>query len=416
MIQLQADTFTPMQSRVFGLDLMRATAIVLVVFWHSADAFRDFALPSWMPPYVDGVDLFFVLSGFLIGGILLKQGAREGIASWRLLLDFLQRRWLRTLPNYYLFLAANIVLAAGGITVGVVNHNTWAYAFFLQNLYKPVDLFFWESWSLVVEEWFYLVFALFLFACIALGQAPRKAFVIATALMIIAPLALRFHLAPEVSSKWQLDQGVRMLATTRVDSIGWGVLAAWLASAAPTRWRAARWPAFAAGLAGMLTNSLFYDEAWLRYSSTLFFTVNAISMALLLPLLSSWARAPRWGAPVVFTSLISYALYLVHQPVRAMFNRLWHGADRPEGLLLLALYWITCFAISWLVYRFWEKRFMDMRAGVSGRLGVDATLNPPGTRPGTAGRSHRDSAPHEGPSPSDTAVCAGRRCSGVGPR
>ncbi|MBK7946667.1 MAG: hypothetical protein IPJ85_15815 [Flavobacteriales bacterium] len=52
--------------RVFGLDLMRAIAIVLVVFWHSADVL-DAAMPGIaLPPYVDGVDLFFVLSGFLI--------------------------------------------------------------------------------------------------------------------------------------------------------------------------------------------------------------------------------------------------------------------------------------------------------------------------------------------------------------
>jgi len=356
--------------RVFGLDVMRAAAILLVLYGHSYDAVIDFWLKPLPTPRLDGVDLFFVLSGYLVGGLLLKQGAREGIAPWRLALDFWQRRWLRTLPNYYLFLVLNIVLVLAGITNGVVNRNTWAYAFFLQNLHKPVDLFFWESWSLVVEEWFYLVFALFLFTWIAFGQAPRRAFVIGAALMIITPLLLRLHLAPGIPSKWHLDQGVRMLAITRVDSIGWGVLAAWLASAAPTGWRAARWPAFAAGMAGMLTNSLFYDEAWLRYSSTLFFTVNAISMALLLPMLSSWTRVPRWGAPVVFTSLISYALYLVHQPARAVFNRLWQGADRPEGLLLIALYWVTCFAISWLVYRFWERRFMDMRAGLSGRLMV----------------------------------------------
>lgn len=359
-----------MQERVFGLDLMRAAAIVLVVFWHSCDAFQGFAWLPWLPPYVDGVDLFFVLSGYLVGGILLRQSARAGIAPWRLALDFLQRRWLRTLPNYYLFLGINIALVHFGVANGKLTGSTWVYAVFLQNLHRPVDLFFWESWSLVVEEWFYLVFALLLFAAAAFGAASRRAYPALVLLMIAAPLLLRLRWAQAIPSLWHLEHHVRMLAITRMDSIGWGALAAWLAAASPAAWRAIRWPALLIGLAGVLLNTVLYGEARLWYSATFFYTVNAVSMALLLPLLSCWKAKPRWGAPIVFTSLVSYALYLVHQPARAFFNRIWEGADRVEGLLLIAAYWATCFALSWLVFRFWERRFMALREGIGRRLGL----------------------------------------------
>ncbi|HMC97241.1 MAG TPA: acyltransferase, partial [Flavobacteriales bacterium] len=150
------------KSRVFGLDVMRALAIVLVVLVHS-----DYMLWEHWPgfpwlPFVDGVDLFFVLSGYLVGGILLRY-ATSAAPSPRRLLDFCQRRWLRTLPNYYLFLVINIVLLSFGLTRGMLNHSALYYFAFLQNLYKPVDTFFWESWSLVIEEWFYLLFPILLF-------------------------------------------------------------------------------------------------------------------------------------------------------------------------------------------------------------------------------------------------------------
>ncbi|HRD52194.1 MAG TPA: acyltransferase family protein, partial [Flavobacteriales bacterium] len=223
-----------MHTRVFGLDLMRATAIVLVVFWHSADVLRTAVPGIALPPHVDGVDLFFVLSGFLIGGILLRSAAMENVPWHRRLLDFWQRRWLRTLPNYYLFLLINILLVLAGMNGGVINHNTWAYALFLQNVWKPLDLFFWESWSLVVEEWFYLLFPLLLFGALVItGAAAKRIFLILALLFILAPMLMRFILAPEIPSLWHMEQGLRKLVITRLDAIGWGILAAWLQSFYP---------------------------------------------------------------------------------------------------------------------------------------------------------------------------------------
>jgi peptidoglycan/LPS O-acetylase OafA/YrhL len=360
-----------MQSRVFGLDLMRATAIVLVVFWHSADVLRAAVPGIVLPPHVDGVDLFFVLSGYLVGGILLKQSEHEGIAPWRLALDFWQRRWLRTLPNYYLFLLINIVVVLAGFSGGVINHNTWIYAFFLQNLHKPVDLFFWESWSLVVEEWFYLLFPLLLFTVIALtGAAARRAFLPLAILFIVAPMLLRLHMAPDAPSLWHMEQGLRKLVITRLDAIGWGILAAWLHTCFPRAWAMARWPLLLIGTALMVGCAMAYGAERLAFSTTHYFTLNAMAMAMLLPFLSTWSSAPKWFSPVTFISLVSYALYLVHQPMRYLFNR-WFAVEQEGGLLLpLLLYWIACIALSWFVYRFWERRFMALRDGLSRRLGV----------------------------------------------
>lgn len=357
--------------RVFGLDLMRATAIVLVVFWHSADVLRD-AVPGIVPPpHVDGVDLFFVLSGYLIGGILLRY-AEMATVPWHLrLLDFWQRRWLRTLPNYYLFLALNIVLVLGGCCGGLINRNTWVYALFLQNAWKPVDLFFWESWSLVVEEWFYLLFPLILFSAMAItGMAAKRTFLLLALLFIVAPMAMRFVLSADAPSLWHMEQGARKLMITRLDAIGWGVLAAWCHASFPKCWSMARWPLLLVGSSIVLGCAIAYGNDALAFSSTHYFTLNALGMAMLLPALSAWRKAPRWGRSITFISLVSYALYLVHQPVRCFFNR-WFVQEQEAGLLLpLLLYWAVCVALSWLVYRYWERPFMALREKLSRRLGV----------------------------------------------
>jgi peptidoglycan/LPS O-acetylase OafA/YrhL len=91
-------------------------------------------------------------------------------------------------------------------------------------------------------------------------------------------------------------------------------------------------------------------------------------MALLLPLLSLWKSMPPWGRPVVFLSKVSYALYLVHLPVRHLYLPLMDGRSMPATVLLYALYWALCLGLSWLVFRYWERPFMALRDQIGKRL------------------------------------------------
>lgn len=357
------------QNRIFGLDVMRAAAILLVVFDHNADVLGRF-IPG-VPPGsgIDGVDLFFVLSGYLIGGILLKYAAMEDVPFRKRALDFWQRRWLRTLPNYYLFLLVNIVLVHFGMAKGVLNSNTWGYAFFLQNLWKPLDLFFWESWSLVVEEWYYLIFpAVFFGALFVARWTVRRTFLLVTLLLITACTVIRFRMTGAIGSVFELEEGVRKLAITRMDTIGFGMLAAWLSVYHVRRWERLRFPLLIIGAVGLALNASLYGNEHLRYSATWYFTLGPLAMAALLPALSRWNVTSGIGRPIVFISVVSYALYLVHQPLRSVYEVLYEGRSPLVGVLLWIGYWLICFALAWLIYHFWERRFMLLRGRIGARI------------------------------------------------
>jgi peptidoglycan/LPS O-acetylase OafA/YrhL len=142
-------------SRNFGLDLIRAFSILLVLVGHGFSHLLE-GVSFYLFSFIDGVDIFFVLSGFLIGGIFLKDFNENTKFNLKSILFFLKRRWFRTLPAYY---AAFLIISILGF-IGFTNFSDFSIKglFFVQNLYKPQPFFFSVSWSLSVEEWAYLIF------------------------------------------------------------------------------------------------------------------------------------------------------------------------------------------------------------------------------------------------------------------
>ena len=141
------------ETKVFGsLDGLRAVAILAVLWHHSARpapgallATRGFL----------GVDLFFVISGFLITTLLLRERQRSGAISLR---RFYLRRFLRIFPAYYLTLAlvaATVLLKRGSASLDTVHDLPYAF-FYLSNLVTMTSLLA-ITWSLSTEEQFYLI-------------------------------------------------------------------------------------------------------------------------------------------------------------------------------------------------------------------------------------------------------------------
>lgn len=158
------------EKRIFGLDLLRAIAILFVMILHAG---RFLPFPEkyhhyYMNIIYDGVGIFFVLSGFLIGGILIREIENTSYFSFRNLINFLAKRWSRTLPNYYLF-ALILMLINSTSFIDIIKH-----LLFIQNIYhKPIDDISW-SWSLSVEEWFYLVIPFLIFIIISILRILNK--------------------------------------------------------------------------------------------------------------------------------------------------------------------------------------------------------------------------------------------------
>ena len=153
---------TTTTERLFGLDVLRSAAILMVLSSHCLWIYPNASgilsqlftlLGFW------GVELFFVLSGFLIGKILI-QLYLTGNFTMRSVSQFLKRRCLRTLPNYYFVLLLNIAIA---LVLGNSISNSGLYFVFLQNFSTTMPAFFTESWSLSVEEVTYLLLPLCLY-------------------------------------------------------------------------------------------------------------------------------------------------------------------------------------------------------------------------------------------------------------
>ena len=354
--------------RIFGLDLMRAVAILLVVYSHADDLlYRYFAVDTSVSD-VDGVDLFFVLSGYLIGGILLRTALATSVPWYLRLADFWQRRWLRTLPNYYLFLLINIAMVHFTLAPGLININTLAYFVFLQNFMIPLDLLFFESWSLAVEEWFYLIFPLLLLLVLVLRRNVKYAFLTAALIMIVFSTAMRFPALHAVDSMFKWDLLIRRIVVLRLDTIGYGVLAAWVHYHFPKHWAGYKLPLFAIGLAGFFISVWWRDGEHIWFISACYYTFAALSMALWLPALSLWKSTGKWGVVITFLSKISYAMYLVNLPLRNLITPLLQDSSLARTIVIYALYWVLCIALAAMVYRFWERPFMELRKGLSKRM------------------------------------------------
>jgi len=353
-------------SRVFGLDLMRAVAIGLVLFSHAtlflgshSSIFGVGLLAGYF-----GVELFFVLSGFLIGGILLRLLAEQG-ASLAALKNFWLRRWFRTLPNYFLFLALNLLIA---LCYSRALPALWPYVFFLQNFSAPPAGFFVESWSLAVEEWFYLLLPLVVFA-IARRKAQRANIAVLLLLFTVAVTVARTIYVSLADPVWLTD--VRMIVVFRLDACMFGVAGAWWKYYHPLQWRKATRIFPPLGLAtlalvALAPFNLASDSNFMRTSG---FTLTSLGALFLLPALDRW-QAGRGIASKGITkiSLWSYSLYLVNYPLYILLHE--HGKNFPPIALALIFSAIAIVAAA-IIYCVYELPMMNLRERWASRSAME---------------------------------------------
>lgn len=368
---LAAEALRAQPNRVFGFDLLRAIAILITVYGHAAMLLPP-ALQSWhnLPASViDGVNIFFVLSGYLIGGILLRAlltGAQP-FSLWQ----FWMRRWLRTLPAYLLVLGTVVAVAAWQHQVPA---GVGKYFVFSQNLTSVHPAFFPEGWSLAVEEWFYLLFPLVVLLGAALLRNRRWAFAAAIGLLLVLPPLFKLHeyrLGLGLSSDtW--DAFYRRIVAARLDAIALGVLGCYLQHYHHALWQRLRRPGLAVAVV-LLGITFFYPKLG---SGVLFYNIwcrpllECLAVLLVLPCLSQLrvVRATAFTRSVTLISLISYSMYLLNKSVliKLLLLPLLQAVLTPVlgsagWLVAYIMYWILLLGGALLLYSYVEVPFMHLR-------------------------------------------------------
>lgn len=368
--------------RVFGLDVLRAFAIICVVYEHGYGlTHHAIAKKTYFLFVFDGVTMFFVLSGFLIGCILLRMLDQPGLHRG-MLVEFWVRRWFRTIPNYLLVLG--LLVLANALSGQPQPDGLAGYFLFSQNLASPHPDFFPEAWSLSVEEWFYLVIPIPLYLSAKLKRFDRHHLTLFwIAAILLAVTAFRVYRAQHFGydnfNDW--DDALRKQVLTRLDSLMFGVLGAYLSLYRTRLWQRSATPALIAGLTLLLFDKLYYtNTASIAYLNFFSLTLTAVGTLLLLPKLSTLTRTSGWLVRAITTiSLISYSMYLLnYTPVQhiilpALMRNLmpWLGGwDEHIIVIGYALYWLVTLACAYLLYRFFERPMTALRERWPGRGGV----------------------------------------------
>jgi peptidoglycan/LPS O-acetylase OafA/YrhL len=344
--------------RIPSLDGLRAISIGAVVLGHLAGTV---GFPTIVGDtvrsngFIDvanlGVRVFFVISGFLITGILMKESGRPGGISLR---RFYLRRTMRIFPAYYVFVATLVVLTALGAFA--VTSNDLVHALTYTTNYDPgrtkqVG----HLWSLAVEEQFYLLWPL---TIIALGL--RRAWAAALVVVIAAPLlrALEYHF---FTPEWQ--ELVNNTFETTADAIAMGCLLAltldrfvrrrWFLRILDAPWVIALLLVVALILGKWGVSNLLLSVSLLNVAVAL-----AIAYCVLRP--ASLAGRFLNLRPLVFIGVLSYSIYLWQQ---LFLNRESQSliATFPVNLVLVAM----CALGSYYLV---ERPFLRWRPRVELRL------------------------------------------------
>jgi peptidoglycan/LPS O-acetylase OafA/YrhL len=384
---MAVNTRKPRNQRNFGLDVLRSLAISVVLLNHGYFGFfLATGLSKWegwsaavSACAVFSIEWLFVLSGFLIGSMLIRSFETRG--GWRASArDFWLRRWFRTVPNYYLFLLLNAALAWWGIEEG---HFTWSFAVFSQSLawMQTKPLFFAEAWSLALDEWFYFVMPLLL-GLVAFVKAlnRRQVFWVVAVTLIVVPSVLRSTIVPPADF-FEWDDHVRRVTIMHLDATGWGVLAAILNRWHPEWWRRHQGHKALIGLSLNLLAvlAMFYlmrvdwrGLAGGRFNDLMLITAPSLGTLLLLPWLAS--REPGEGAARWLTAKVgdySYSIYLCHYPLIKLLAAGvaalgWSMVDMVWWMVFI---WLTAvLLVSATVFHGFEKPISDLRERFTRRV------------------------------------------------
>lgn len=356
-----------MPNRIYGLDIMRAVAIFYVMLSHGYEYSRHLVNAhyyKWL--ILDGVGLFFVLSGFLVGGILIRE-IETSEFKFKQLIRFWIHRWLRTLPAYFCVLTFLLIFYY--ISRGHLPPVWFKYYIFIQNFASPHPIFFSEAWSLSVEECFYVLVPLSFFFLIKLPQQKRWWMLSYLLFILVLITSIRLYKVEQHDyfADGTFGDQILKVVITRMDSILYGVLGAWLSIYVPSFFYKFKNTLLIFGLILLIGCNLLFSPFFLTHIQ---YSLAPFASLCLLPALSQLKKGR--GALfqcITFISAISYSLYLcnhmlVQRGIMPYVTKWLHfnlEGNVFHNFIAWVLFWVFSIALAYALYQLVEKPFMNLR-------------------------------------------------------
>jgi peptidoglycan/LPS O-acetylase OafA/YrhL len=346
-------------NRNAGLDVLRSLCLFLVVLQHSF-LFTDSFFPDFRKLWVishSALDLFFILSGFLIGSIIAHKYEQKGTLGFGDVFRFYKRRWYKTIPMYAFIIVVCLLLSRLGIYYA--QDFSWTFMVFLQNLTKANFDFLPHTYSLTIEEWFYIIFPLALLALLQLNLKYNP-FYLLIVLWIIVAVALRTIRHFDGIHTW--DSEVRKSILSRIDATIYGVLFYFLYTANPLWLKKFKILFLAFGIILYLVSTLFMvTQTSAFFNNVVYYSIVPFFMSLLLPFFI-YLRLPSWlETAFTFQSLASYSIYLVHLPFLYCIYQFIRPQSAAESLFLTAAFLLLAYLVGSILYLLIEKPIMNLR-------------------------------------------------------
>jgi peptidoglycan/LPS O-acetylase OafA/YrhL len=353
---------------------MRAIAILWVMLWHMRFALRPgvWSGPAnygWM-----GVDLFFVLSGYLIGSQLLRPYTRDARPS---IGSFYMRRAFRVLPAYLTVLLCYFAIPGFREAPGL--SPAWQFLTFTENFRIDYmnDQAFSHVWSLCVEEHFYLVLPLLI---LLLMRRPNFGKALGVILGILCfGIAIRAYIYLHHVAIFPRDDYDFALAYvekiyypthTRLDGLLVGVTLATIKTFRPTWWQRAMSHGYLLLTGGM---AICAGAMWL-FNDRLAFSPAVIGFPLLavgLGLLIASSISPSSPLSKVrgfgLIAALAYSAYLIHKEIIHFVRIHLPKLVEERGWVALIVYFAFSFAAAFLLYLSIERPFLRLREHISSR-------------------------------------------------